>query len=139
MACLPNAPDIEARPQLQISKTVLDQIRQSIGRLPPESGGLLGGARETGVVTHFHFDDCAKCTGVTYTPDFESLNRLLSEHWNPKGIRLLGFVHSHPPWIRRPSTGDLAYAERLLKANQELDRLLLPIAISDGRDAEKTF
>ena len=67
--------------------------------------------------------------GVSYTPDCDSLNRLLRHDWNPRDIRLLGFAHSHPRFARRPSGGDLEYARRILEHNPELKRLLLPIIL----------
>jgi molybdopterin/thiamine biosynthesis adenylyltransferase len=47
--------------------------------------------------------------------------------WNPRGIRLAGFVHSHPAGCVQPSMGDVAYAERILAAIPDLPYLVLPI------------
>jgi len=115
---------------LTMTQAVYDQIRRTIGRQPAETGGLLGG--RGGVVTHFHFDDTARRTRATYSPDHETLNRLLQDDWNLRGIRLVGFVHSHPPGINQPSGGDLTYAQEILRRNPHLDRLLLPIILSES-------
>jgi molybdopterin/thiamine biosynthesis adenylyltransferase/proteasome lid subunit RPN8/RPN11 len=117
-----------ARP-LRILRSALDDIRQTVGSLPPETGGMLGGSREIGVVTHFHFDRDASRTRSTYSPDHEKLNQILAKEWNPRGIQLMGFVHSHPHGARFPSAGDEVYASRILAAVPDLDRLLLPIAM----------
>jgi len=116
---------------LKISRLVLENIQRSVGVLAPETGGMLGGNPDLGVVTHFHFDDEASRTRATYSPDCQMLNRILAEEWNPAGIRLMGFVHSHPKWVRMPSSGDEVYAKRILAAVPEMDRLLLPIVMAE--------
>lgn len=115
---------------LIITESVLREIYFTIGSCPAESGGPLGGSRTSGVVTNFHFDHSAAQTGVTYSPDYQLLNQLFADDWNPKEINLLGFVHSHPPGCRQPSGGDLEYAERILEAIPELDGLYLPIIVT---------
>lgn len=115
---------------LQISRVVLDGIQRTVGALAPETGGMLGGDPDAGIVTHFQFDHEAVRTRATYSPNYELLNHILSEEWNPAGIRLMGFVHSHPKGVRRPSGGDEVYARRILDAIPEMDRLLLPIVMA---------
>jgi hypothetical protein len=44
-------------PPLKMSRSVLENIRQTVGTQHPETGGMLGGDPDLGVVTHFHFDD----------------------------------------------------------------------------------
>lgn len=117
-----------ARPEpLFLDTDVRSTIEHTIGQLPAESGGMLGGSRLDGVARTFHFDQAAATSAATYSPDTTSVNALLRERWNPAGVNLLGFVHSHPAGMARPSGGDLAYAERILAAIPDLDRLLLPI------------
>ena len=120
---------------MRITLPVLEQIRNSIGSLPAEYGGVLGGRPESGVVTDFHFDRSAQRSKVTYTPDDQLLNRLFTEDWNPKGIRVMGFVHSHPGHPR-PSLGDLLYSKQILGHISDLKRLLVPIVIS-AADSER--
>lgn len=120
----------ECRNKFTITATALAEIERSIGSRRSEEGGALGGSRKDGVARFFHFDCSARTTGATYSPDHESLNRLFARDWNPQGINLLGFVHSHPPGCRGPSSGDLAYARRILDAIPELERLFLPIVQS---------
>lgn len=118
-------------PGLTITESVLREIYLTIGSRPAESGGPIGGSRASGVVTHFHFDRSAAQTGSTYSPDYQLLNQLFADDWNPNGINLLGFVHSHPPGFRQPSGGDLDYAKRILEAVPELHGLYLPIVITE--------
>lgn len=107
--------------------TVLKQIYATIGSRPAESGGLLLGPIGRNVITDFHFDETADCTGATYTPDHVTLNRLMKQKWMPSGIDMKGFVHSHPRGVDRLSHGDLAYIERLLRANDDMDVFVAPI------------
>jgi len=81
---------------LVLTDQVHDQIARTIGDMPAEQGGMLGGRRRTGTVTHFAFDGSARCSFATYTPDRATLNQLLREEWNPQDVDLLGFAHSHP-------------------------------------------
>jgi hypothetical protein len=119
-----------ARRPFQITQNVVDSIAATVGSFPAERGGILGGYPRTGVVTHFHFDLSSRQTGATYSPNAQHLTELLQKHWNPRGIRLLGFVHSHPPSFRQLSTGDKVYAERILAVNDEMKELYLPLVMS---------
>lgn len=112
---------------LRMTAVVYRQIMAAVGGKPPENGMLLGGDPADGVVRHVVFDDGAERSGATYSPDHIRLNALLTDWWRPSGIRLLGFVHSHPGQLARPSGGDLRYAQVILAANRHLERLLMPI------------
>ena len=124
------AQQISAHP-LRLSRSVYRQIIGAVGTKVPENGMVLGGDPVDGIVRHVVFDDGADRTGATYSPDVQRLNTLLAEWWGPSGIRLLGFVHSHPGRFGRPSAGDLRYATAILKANPHLERLLIPILTFD--------
>lgn len=83
------------QPELHMTRQVYDQIRNTIGRRPPESGGILGSSDGGKTIDRFYFDATAKVTGGTYSPDTEVINRVLA-HWDAQDILLVGFVHSHP-------------------------------------------
>ncbi len=117
--------------EVRIKASVVDEIRRTVGSLPAEQGGALGGDREIGCITHFYFDRSARRTGATYSPDYRRLNRLFRDEWNPAGVNLLGIVHSHPPGARHPSGGDMVYAGAILAGIPELDRLVLPIVVTE--------
>ena len=101
--------------KLTMTRQVFDQIRNTIGRCHPESGGILGSSDGGKTIDHFYFDSTARTTGGTYSPDTAVLNRILKE-WNDKGITLEGFVHSHPWGHTAPSTEDIKYAKRIMEA-----------------------
>lgn len=115
---------------LVLTHAALRVLRRTIGAHPAETGGPLGGRRGSGVVEHVGADPTARRNAVQYYPDHEAVNALLRERWNPAGVNLLGFAHSHPYGATRPSHQDLRYATQILDAIPELDRLLLPIVQS---------
>ena len=92
-------------PELKMTRQVYDQICNTIGRCPPESGGILGSSDGGKTIDRFYFDATAKVTGGTYSPDTEVINRVLA-HWDTQDILLVGFVHSHPKGYAKPSEGD---------------------------------
>lgn len=122
---------------IHITRSVMNEIADTIGNMMPERGGMLGGHDDDGVITFYHFDKTANRSGATYSPDVKTINRLLKEDWNPNGVGLKGFVHSHPDGYKQPSPGDKVYAEAILRANPHLDRLLLPIMQVDP--AQRTY
>lgn len=119
--------DVGTSPVLLLPWDILAEIIETIGRHKAESGGMLAGPEDSEDVSHFQFDKSSSNSAVTYTPDNTALNKLLKDDWNPKGIRLRGFIHSHPGSMGRPSCGDEIYAERILKAIDDLACLWLPI------------
>lgn len=131
----PTSSAAEPGETMRMTASAHRQIMGVVGTKPPENGMPLGGDPLDGVVRHVVFDDGAERSGSTYSPDHVRLNRLLTDWWRPSGIRLLGFVHSHPGRFARPSGGDLHYARVILKANPHLDRLLMPIITVDPEPA----
>lgn len=116
--------------QLRMQPAVLASIRETIGTRKAETGGILGGSRERGEVTHFVFDEAAReRTGVAYTPNNAFLNNVLKTQWKPLGVEYLGSIHSHPPHYGQPSSGDEIYAKRILEA-LDLPYLLVPIVMT---------
>ena len=113
--------------RLCLMRGVYDEIVRTVGSLPAEHGGALGCQQDDEVIRFFRFDDTSRNTGATYSPDHEMLNAMFRTDWNPKGIRLAGFVHSHPSGFARPSAGDLRYARDILAAIPDLPQLFLPI------------
>lgn len=113
---------------LYLAREVYDEIARTVGSMRAEQGGALGWREDERVVRYFQFDETAARTGATYSPDYMTLNAMFKQDWNPRGIRLAGFVHSHPSGFMRPSVGDLAYAERILAVIPDLPYLVLPIA-----------
>lgn len=113
-------------------RSVHDQIAATVGSIPAESGGMLGGRRNSSTVEHFFRDDAGATTATTYYPDMAAVNRQLREQWNPAGVNLLGFIHSHPRGSASPSMHDRDYSRRIITAIPAMTRMLLPIVQSVG-------
>jgi uncharacterized UPF0146 family protein len=114
-------------PVLKISWEALQRMSETIGTRPAETGGAFGGLESDRVATSYLFDETSRNSAVTYTPDHVSLKQVFKTEWKPEGIRLLGFVHSHPGSMGIPSGGDEAYARRILEAIPDMPVLWLPI------------
>ncbi len=112
-------------------------LHRTIGAVPAETGGALGGTRRSSVIEHVHVDPTAAVTAVTYYPDIAAVNAMLRTDWNPRGINLVGFAHSHPIGATHPSSNDIAYSERILRAIPAMGRMLLPI-IQSSADAGRS-
>lgn len=117
--------------QLQMTRSVIEEIHKTIGSRPAEYGGILGGSREDGVVRYFYFDELAERSRGRYSPDVGTVNKVLSKDWDAAGINLLGFAHSHPPGMSHPSGGDIEYARKILAKIPGLKRLYLPIVMTE--------
>ncbi len=120
----------DAQSVLRMSSDVYEAIRLTIGRLPAEQGGILGGMPPSDVVSHYYFDRHAETSRGSYTPDHALLNRLLGRVWNPQGVRMVGFVHSQPRGCTWPSVYDVQYAQTILAHNPWLEQFYLPIVQS---------
>jgi len=116
-------------PPIWMNRRVMCQIMCTIGARPAETGGILLGPIGSSVITAFHFDQSASCSGVTYSPDHLTLRRMMQEAWLPAGVDMKGFVHSHPGSFDRLSEGDMIYIRRLLEKNPDMTSFAAPIVI----------
>lgn len=123
-------------PKFVFAESVFEEIRDSIGSLPAETGGVLGGNPATGEVTRFFFDKQAVRSAITYSVDANRINPVLAA-WNADETNLVGMIHSHPPGSLEPSIPDVEFAARLLnrKDNNSLPYFLIPIVQSSARGA----
>lgn len=110
-------------------------IEEHIGNHEAERGAMLGGNRERAEVTAVYLDLTARTAGAEYSPDVDTLNRVLKD-WEADGIEFLGFVHSHPRGVRHPSGADEEYAGRILQAMSGLKSMLMPIVMTKPNAGE---
>jgi proteasome lid subunit RPN8/RPN11 len=113
--------------QLRMTTQVFEAICGTIGARRAETGGILGGNRQTGEVTHFYFDETPRqqSSGM-YAPNTARLNEVRRSQWKPLDVKFLGLIHSHPPSFCRPSRGDEESAKLILEA-LEVPYILMPI------------
>ncbi|GHU30474.1 hypothetical protein AGMMS50256_17470 [Betaproteobacteria bacterium] len=130
---MPNAKFLREFPPKAMSITweALREIINKLGRQPAETGALLCGPEDSDVISQTHFDANSRNTGASYTPAVATLNALLKKI-NAEGLRMKGFVHSHPPGIVRPSGADEIYAHRILTNIPDMPWMWMPIVISAG-------
>lgn len=97
------------RPKMQFLESAHNEIINTIGSRPAESGGLLFGKEDDYVVQKFVFDKHAKVTRSTYTFNTEFLNPEIKRLWNEEQLSCIGFIHSHPNGYERLSPPDVEY------------------------------
>lgn len=114
--------------KMTMTDKVVDGIKSYIGDFPAERGGLLG-SDTLGLITHFVPDTTARCSRGAYDPDIAAMNRQIKE-WKSDGIDFVGFVHSHPPGVRRLSSYDIWYAGEIAHAFKKLDVIRLPLVMT---------
>ena len=100
---------------LQISQQVYQEIIDTIGTSPIESGGVL--AMKGCTITEFYFDANAGVGNRFYRPSTYQITQQVNQ-WLREGQRFGGFVHSHPAPYIHLSAMDIAAAEKTAIANQ---------------------
>ena len=108
--------------QLNIPASVRDAIRDTIGRLPAETGGIF--AVRNHRVEDFYFDVSAG-THSHYRPTEDWVNEIAGG-WLQEGMDI-GFLHSHRSGRDKLSPMDLNYADTLLRENPQLARVYMGI------------
>lgn len=106
--------------------TFLDQVADTIGCLPVETGGAILGDYTSGVVTSFIFDAHAETTAASYTPS-RALGNVVIQAEQASRLQFKGIVHSHPGNFDVPSGPDARAFLQGLSDNPELPRFLAPI------------
>ncbi|TWU20731.1 ThiF family adenylyltransferase [Bythopirellula polymerisocia] len=137
-ALTPSPRKTNCRQFLVRADSVLRKMHQTIGTEQPEHSGMLGMNAETGVITHYAFDETSQGTAVTNKPDVKRLNAIIKDDWEPNGIQYIGSPHSHPPGVHRPSSGDREYGQQILEAKRSVEELHIWIVIPavDGHTYE---
>lgn len=110
---------------VKILNKVRDEILETVGYFPAESGGVL--ARDTqGVLVDFYFDCGAGIGKRSYIPTLNAINQQVNRQWHPLGCHFAGLVHSHPSHTNgKPSAEDIKMAQRIICRNHLSDMLLI--------------
>ena len=115
---------------LNMTEEVLSQIRETIGKRRPESGGILGSS-DGKTIDHYYFDVYAATSSGTYTMNTKALNAEI-RRWNDNDIRFMGIIHSHPKGVTAPSSQDIANAKHIIDIVDVGGELMIPIVqVSD--------
>lgn len=100
---------------LKIPCHIYQDIMDSIGSVPAESGGVL--AMQGNVISDYYFDMNAGTGNRFYRPSAELITKHVNA-WIHEGKSFAGFVHSHPyPYVQL-SAMDIVAAEKTLLVNQ---------------------
>lgn len=118
----------------KILSNVVEEIKTTIGNRPIESGGIIGGERDT--ITAFCFDNGEHLS--EYIPNVSFLNSQIKA-WHEKDIEFYGIIHSHPSYSPKPSNEDLAYALKIKEKNPFLSHIIFPILIKNEKNEPIIF
>ena len=116
---------------MEIKKEIYEQIINTLGKIEPEKGGILGSVDKK-IITHYHYDEKGISTEHSFTPDVDSLNSILEE-WANEGVYLVGFIHSHTSEFNFPSCLDFKYAENIMNCLKCIDFFYLPLLIFNSK------
>ena len=120
-----------ANTTITVAENILDEFRKTVGKNRPETGGMLACSEDMNKVDTWCFDRKSVNTSASYSYDVQKMSEQFKK-WKERGIRSVGFVHSHPGSYRRPSYADIATARALMKFFKN-DFFYLPIIISDRK------
>lgn len=94
--------------KIRIKREAFYEFMHTLSSRPAESGGVLLGPVNSDAITHFYFDSGGVCTGNSYSPDYNSLNRKLRQQWRPAGLEIKGIAHSHGGNLNSLTYGDMS-------------------------------
>ena len=115
----------ERKDHIRIQKKIYLNILQTLGRITPEAGGILG-YREK-IICDYYFDETAKNNINEYHPNVDILNVILSD-WAEKNIEFAGLIHSHTYKNNCLSYSDIYYARRIMDGDG-LRKILFPLVL----------
>lgn len=116
-----------------IALPVWREVQSTLGRYPPECGGILGMKDHT--ITEFFFDYTAVHKNNAYFPCTDILNQKIIQ-WHSAGIQFCGMIHSHPKSDLRISQNDIFFARCIIQQNRTiLNKVYFPI-VSSTYDSE---
>ena len=99
---------------MQILQSVYNNIINSCFQVPPESGGILGGA--DGIVSNYVSDKGLESNLYDeYVPNVDFLNSIILK-WQKHNIQFYGIYHSHFPGGYDLSDGDKQYIAEIMES-----------------------
>ncbi len=107
------------------AKKVLDEFRENVGCIHPETGGIIGCKENFNQIDLFAFDKSSKNTGGSFEYDVVEMSNVYND-WRSNNYKAAGFVHSHPRGVTHPSFTDIATSLNLMRFFKN-DFFYLPI------------
>lgn len=101
---------------LLLPKNIYQQISETIGALPVETGGVFS-VRGNRIVDFF-FDADAATTSHCYTPNSDRITEQVNRWLQERGKKLGGFIHSHPASLKTLSCMDIRAAMATMILNR---------------------
>lgn len=127
--------------EMCITQNALDAIRDTIGTLPPETGGKLFGPIDRMGIDLFEFDEqgSSDAGAAIYAPNTKWGTARRDHHiMHGEPLRLWwGDIHSHPGGSNTPSgesgrgLGDMGYARQVFEQNEAIQWFFMPIVNHD--------
>jgi len=119
------APDSALISEMRATRLVRQDIKESLGRRPAESGGILLSDTNDYTITCFIYDIAASQNSTIYQPNTTFLNSVLKG----RNEQFVGIVHSHTAGYWRLSTQDrnAAWSNMTSPGNPHLYAYLMPI------------
>ena len=117
---------------IYVYKSVIEQIRLTIGETEPERGGILGAESSDSPISAYYFDSTSQHQKEQYIPDCNKINEVLEHQWLSKDLFMYGIIHSHDASCPFLSCGDIEYARRIIEALSYTNALFLPIVVPEG-------
>ena len=115
---------------LNLSRCLFDQIMDTIGASPTESGGIFALSGEH-TIANYYFDVHAGTGNRFYRPSAPQITNRVNEWLREPGISFGGYIHSHPPGHNTLSPMDIVAAEMTLFQNR-LSRIYM-LLLCEGR------
>lgn len=118
-------PNDDLLTKMKMNAKPYQDIEESIGSMPAESGGILIGNPRSLVIDCFVFDLMASTNRTVYQPNTEFLNSVLKG----RDHQFLGIVHSHTKGARTLSQQDrnAAWSNMTSPGNPHLNVYMMPL------------
>ena len=104
----------EMQKPIAITSKAYERLRETVGKLPPETGALIG--EVSSIITQVWFDERAGSGQEYYKPSFAEAEEVVCG-WQEKGIHFAGVVHSHIADYPTLSPMDLRSALAIMHEN----------------------
>jgi molybdopterin/thiamine biosynthesis adenylyltransferase/proteasome lid subunit RPN8/RPN11 len=114
-------------PFLLITDEAIEEVRSTVGRFKPESGGALLGPRSSRSLSSFIFDEDASVSDVTYKVSANLELAVNAAERQSPATQLKGILHSHPGGLSTPSSTDCQSFADYIEANDQLEDLVAVI------------